>query len=197
MITNCPHCFNTIKNEYPQFDGKFEVLHHTEVLAELVARRQAQVEQEIAEKITYHDSCYLGRHNDIYEPPRDIIRAIPGAELEEIPSKASLPVASAASAVARAADTCGWKRRRVSTSTTRAASKRSRAHRRPAPRSVAMNCPFCIQMFEDGIPSVESDEEQRMKSIDIAELLEQAVFGAKNGAAPAPVTAAAETPTAE
>ncbi len=84
VITTCPHCFNTMKNEYPQFDGVFEVYHHTEVLAELLAQGKLKATQEIAEKVTYHDSCFLGRHNNIYEPPRNIIRSIPGARLREI-----------------------------------------------------------------------------------------------------------------
>lgn len=192
VITTCPHCFNTMKNEYPQFDGMFEVVHHTEVLAELVANGKLEVKQEIAEKITYHDSCFLGRHNDIYEPPRDIIRAIPGAELEEIEGNCRERgfCCGAGGAHMWVEETKGERINNARCGQAQACASKTGS------KIVAMNCPFCIQMFEDGIPSVESDEDKRMKSMDIAELLEQAVFGSKNGAAPAPAAEATAQPAA-
>ncbi|MCH8065508.1 MAG: 4Fe-4S dicluster domain-containing protein [Chloroflexi bacterium] len=186
VVTTCPHCFNTMKNEYPQFDGHFEVRHHTEVLAELIADGKLQVTHELAEKVTYHDSCFLGRHNDIYEPPRDIIKAIPGAELQEIEgqcrekgfccgaggghmwmeeSKGERINNARCSQAQSCAESCGSK-------------------------IIAANCPFCIQMLEDGFPSVQPDEEKRLKTYDVAELLAQAVFGDGNGAAPVEAAAA-------
>lgn len=189
VITTCPHCFNTMKNEYPQFDGHFEVYHHTEVLAELLAQGKLKATQEIAEKITYHDSCFLGRHNNVYEPPRDVIRAIPGARLREIEGNCR-----------ERGFCCGaggghmWveetKGERINHARCRQAQD---ASRRTGSKIVAANCPFCIQMFDDGIPSVEADESRRMKTYDVAELLEQSVFGPPraDAKAPAPVEAAA------
>ncbi len=189
VVTTCPHCFNTMKNEYPQFDGMFEVRHHTQVLADLVADGRLEVDQAIAEKITYHDSCFLGRHNNVYEPPRDVIRAIPGAELIEIEG-----------ACRERGFCCGaggahmWVEETKGTRINHARCGQAQASARyTGSKIVAMNCPFCIQMFEDGIPSVESDEEKRMKALDVAELLEQAVFGA-NGAKPSAAPAAEAVP---
>jgi Fe-S oxidoreductase len=193
VVTTCPHCFNTIKNEYPQFDGMFEVVHHTELLADLVATGKLVVEQEIAEKITYHDSCFLGRHNDIYEPPRDIIRAIPGAELEEISDLKGNPACRERGFCCGAGGAHMWVEETKGEHINNARCSQAQACASKTGSSiVAMNCPFCIQMFEDGIPSVEKDEAQRMKSLDIAELLEQAVFGSKNGAGAPVVAASAE-----
>jgi Fe-S oxidoreductase/nitrate reductase gamma subunit len=174
VITTCPHCFNTMKNEYPQFNGMFEVQHHTEVLAELVANGSLIVEQEIAEKITYHDSCFLGRHNGIYEPPRDVIRAIPGAQLEEIEGNCRERgfCCGAGGAHMWVEETKGERINNARCGQAQACASKTGS------KIVAMNCPFCIQMFEDGIPSVERDEHQRLKSMDIAELLAQSVFGA-------------------
>ncbi len=193
VITACPHCFNSMKNEYPQFDGNFEVLHHTEVLAELIADGRLTPGHDLPEKVVYHDSCFLGRHNDIYEPPRDIIKAIPGAELQEIEghcrergyccgaggghmwveeSKGDRINQARCSQAQDCAESCGSD-------------------------LIAANCPFCIQMFDDGIPSVEMDEEKRAETLDVAELLAQSVFGTDNGAKPAAVAETAEESTAE
>jgi Fe-S oxidoreductase len=174
VITTCPHCFNTMKNEYPQFAGVFQVRHHTEVLAELVAQGRLPVDREIAEKITYHDSCFLGRHNNIYEPPRDVIRAIPGAQLEEIEGNCRERgfCCGAGGAHMWVEETKGERINHARCSQAQACASRTGS------KIVAMNCPFCIQMFDDGIPSVEPDEAARMKALDVAELLEQAVFGA-------------------
>jgi Fe-S oxidoreductase len=186
VISTCPHCFNTIKNEYPQFDGRFEVFHHTQVLAQLVADGRLSVDREIAEKVTYHDSCFLGRHNNIYEPPRDVIRSIPGAQLEEIEGNCRERgfCCGAGGAHMWVEETKGRRINHERCSQAQACAAKTGS------KIVAMNCPFCIQMFDDGIPSVEQDEAQRMKALDVAELLEQAVFGA-NGARPAAVEATA------
>ena len=173
VIATCPHCFNTMKNEYTQFGGQFEVFHHTEVLADLLASGRLKAEQELTEQITYHDSCFLGRHNGIYEPPRDVIKGIPGAQLAEIEGNCR-----------ERGFCCGaggghmWveesKGKRINHER---CSQAQESARKTGSSIVAVNCPFCVQMFDDGFPSVEPDESKRMKTYDVAELLEQSVLG--------------------
>src|SRR5437773_1330589 len=78
IVTACPHCFNTLKNEYPQFGGKYEVIHHTQLLKELLRDGKITPTKEVAELITHHDSCYLGRYNDIFDEPREVLKMLPG-----------------------------------------------------------------------------------------------------------------------
>ena len=187
VVTTCPHCFNTMKNEYPQFDGHFEVRHHTEVLDELVKAGRLKPTKELDEKITYHDSCFLGRHNNIYDEPRDVVKAIPGVELMEIEGNCR-----------EKGFCCGaggghmWmeesKGERINN--TRCGQAQASAAESGS-KIVAANCPFCIQMFDDGFPSIERDESKQMKTYDVAELLEMSVLGKPNGSKPEAEPAAA------
>jgi len=84
VVASCPHCFNTISREYPQLGGNYEVIHHTQLLARLVAEGRLQPVTAVEEKLTYHDPCFLGRHNKVYTPPREILDAVPGVEATEM-----------------------------------------------------------------------------------------------------------------
>ena len=84
IITSCPHCFNTLKNEYPDFGGKYKVFHHSQYLARMINTGKLKPTKSLEETVTYHDSCYLGRWNDVYEQPRDILKSIPSARFVEI-----------------------------------------------------------------------------------------------------------------
>ena len=190
IITNCPHCFNTMANEYPHFEGKFEVIHHSSFLAKLLREGALKPQHEMPLTITYHDSCYLGRHNNNYDGPRDVVDALPGGARVEMPRNKENSFCCGAGGAHMWVEESKGKRINVA---------RTEEAYSTGASVIATACPFCIQMFEDGIPTVEPDEEKRMKTFDIAELLELTVIGKTsapitNGAAPA---IAAEPATAE
>jgi len=168
VITNCPHCFNTFKNEYPQFDGNFEVLHHTEFLAQALQTGTLKATHPVSSDVTYHDSCYLGRLNGVYDAPRQILDFVPGVNVTEMKRNMSRGLCCGAGGGNMWQEEVGA--RRVNHVRTEEAVETGAT-------SVISNCPFCIQMFEDGIPAVQPQEEGRMRAFDIAELLDKAVFG--------------------
>jgi Fe-S oxidoreductase/nitrate reductase gamma subunit len=176
IITNCPHCFNTMTNEYPDFDGKFEVIHHSSFLSKLLRDGALRPKNELPVAVTYHDSCYLGRHNGNYDSPRDIVDALPGAGRVEMPRSRENSFCCGAGGSHMWVEESKGKRINVA---------RTEEAYATGAKIVATACPFCIQMFEDGIPTVEPDEEKRIKTFDVAELLELTVIGRPNGGSPA------------
>ena len=169
VITNCPHCLNAFRNEYPAFGGEFETHHHSEILETLLALGRLQPQTSLDQQITYHDSCYLGRYNGEYQAPRRIIKALPGANLKEMPRNTEQSFCCGAGGGHMFVD---------ETQGARINQVRSEEAQSTGASIVATNCPFCVQMFEDGLASVEPDEASRAKPMDIAQLLELTVLGA-------------------
>ncbi|WP_208588599.1 (Fe-S)-binding protein [Gracilibacillus suaedae] len=167
IVTACPHTFNTLKNEYPEFglDG-VEVLHHTELLNQLVKDGRLTPTYEMDERITYHDSCYLGRYNNVYEQPRDILRSIKGVELVEMDrNRENGMCCGAGGGLMWMEETAG---KRVNLARTEQALD---VH----PTVISSACPYCLTMLDDGTKAIEVEDDVKAK--DIAEILEQAVFG--------------------
>ncbi|HKY07151.1 MAG TPA: (Fe-S)-binding protein, partial [Candidatus Binatia bacterium] len=160
IVTTCPHCFHTIANEYPQFGGNFTVKHHTEFIDELVRGGKLKVAANGADAVTYHDPCYLGRHNGVFEQPRSLIQ-ITGAKLKE-PERNQ-----------RNSFCCGagggqfWKeeergKERVSTN-------RYRELKETGAKTVATGCPFCMRMITE--EAAKEEPEHAMEVLDVAEIV--------------------------
>ena len=160
IVTHCPHCFNTLRNEYPQFGGNFEVIHHSQLIAQLLKDGRLAPSQAVAAKVTYHDACYLGRYNDVFAAPRQTLQAIPGIETQEMQwNQRKGLCCGAGGGHAFMEVNIG---RRVNHIRTEQAMETGAS-------VVATGCPFCMQMFEDGIKA--KGAEERMRVHDIAELI--------------------------
>ncbi len=162
ILVTCPHGYNTLKNEYPQFGGSYEVVHHTEFLLELLRAGKLPLPKGLNGNgvVTYHDSCYLGRYNEIYDPPRELLAAIPGAKLAEMDR------------IRHKSFCCGagggrmWLEETVGE---RINEKRSESAIQSGAKTVGVACPFCLTMFEDGMKA--KGEEENIRVADIAELI--------------------------
>jgi len=160
IVTHCPHCFNTLKNEYPQFGGDFTVIHHTQLLAELVADGRLTPKCGLPRKVTYHDSCYLGRYNDVYSPPRQVLQAIPGVNLVEMGRHLEKSFCCGAG---------GGRMWLEETIGQRINAMRTTDALQTGPDLVATACPFCLTMLEDGVKGQEASD--RVKVMDLAEIV--------------------------
>jgi Fe-S oxidoreductase len=168
VITQCPHCFNTMRNEYPQLGGDYEVVHHSEFIEWLVAEGKLDLSRaklDDDEKIVYHDSCYLGRHNDIYLAPRRVIGSIGGVEVVEAPRNGTKGMCCGAGGARM------WMEETIGTRVNEA---RSRELVATGAQRIATACPYCYVMIDDGVKAqgVEDDE---VKVADMAMHLLEAI----------------------
>lgn len=162
IVTTCPHCFNTLKNEYPELGGHYEVTHHTQFLQQLIDDGRLTVEGGVFEgkKLTYHDSCYLGRANEVYEAPRSLLKQFEN-EMQEMPRCGSNGLCcGAGGAQMFKEDEPGDKRVNV---------ERIEEALGTGAQVVAVNCPFCLTMMEDGVKS--KDKQEEVMVLDISELI--------------------------
>jgi Fe-S oxidoreductase/nitrate reductase gamma subunit len=152
IITQCPHCFNTLLNEYPQLGGHFEVVHHTQLLEQLIADGRLDVSQAtLEERVTYHDSCYLGRHNDVYMAPRKVVGSIKGIQLVEMPRSGTKGMCCGAGGARM------WMEESIGVKIN---DERALEAISTGATRVATACPFCYIMLDDGVKGAGVDEDQ-------------------------------------
>lgn len=171
IVTACPHTFNTFKNEYPEFgfDG-VEVLHHTQLLDRLVREGLLRPRHEVKERITYHDSCYLGRYNGVYEEPRRVLRAIPGMELVEMARSRENGMCCGAGG-----GLMWMEEGEAGGAPARVNLIRAEQALSVKPTVISSACPYCLTMMEDGTKMKGADSDVQAR--DVAELLALSVFG--------------------
>jgi Fe-S oxidoreductase len=162
IITACPHCLNTLKHDYPQMGGNYEVIHHAEFIDQLLRQGKIKLKQTLEGPLTYHDPCYLGRYNNIYDQPRSILRSASQDGFRELKRHG------------RESFCCGggggrmWMEETIGKKIYR---ERSEEVVGLQVSTVAVGCPFCMTMIEDGMK--ELGKEETIKTLDIAELVEK------------------------
>jgi Fe-S oxidoreductase len=168
VIASCPHCFNTISREYPQLGGNYEVIHHTQLLARLVEEGKLTPVNPVEEKITYHDPCFLGRHNKVYTPPRSIIDAVPGTTAEEMHRCKGKGFCCGAGGARM------WLEERTGK---RINEERIEEALALDPDTVSTACPYCMVMLGDAINAKKATGEakQSLEVIDVAQLLVRSI----------------------
>ena len=165
IVTACPHCFNTLKNEYPSLGGQYEVVHHTQLISSLISEGRLKLKNGDTykgEKITFHDPCYLGRGNDVYEAPREMIVAL-DADLAEMKRsrKNGLCCGAGGAQMFKEAEKGSGEINVARTEDALATGA----------RVIATGCPFCNTMLTDGVKHFERESE--IKVLDVAELIDQ------------------------
>ncbi|MFQ5807246.1 MAG: (Fe-S)-binding protein [Phycisphaerae bacterium] len=176
IITTCPHCYNTLKNEYGEFGGNYDVVHHTDLLLQLVRQGKLKPRDRVGGTIVYHDSCYLGRYNDVYDPPREILTSIPGLKLVEAAESRDRGMCCGAGGAQM------WKEEEPGD--TKVNHQRTNQLLKVLPDTsasctVATACPFCMTMLTDGLRDQGHDDVQQL---DVAEILLRSVRGSRGPA---------------
>ena len=167
IVTGCPHCFNTLKNEYPELGGNYEVIHHTQLLQELIDLGKIKLSDATefkGKRVTYHDSCYLGRANNVYEAPRSLLAALDVDLAEMGRSKKTGMCCGGGGGQMFKEEENG--KERINTNRTKEALD-------TGAEIIVANCPFCTTMLEDGVKSYEKQNE--VKVLDIVELLNSSI----------------------
>ncbi len=173
IVTQCPHCFHNLKNEYPDFGGNYTVLHEAEFLAELVRAGRLKPKQVLKARVTYHDPCYMARHNRQWDGARATLRAIPGAELTDVEQSRNRTFCCGAGGG------CMWKEEHEGS---RINQKRLDQLSEAKPECLAVGCPFCMTMIEDAVKSRSLEETIRVR--DLSELVAEATGAMEKAASP-------------
>lgn len=164
ILTACPHCYHSLKNEYPQFGGKYEVVHHTELISQLIKDGQLKISQEIKSQVTYHDSCYLGRYNEIYDSPRQTLTSVNGIELKEMKRSFDKGFCCGAGGGRMFLEEKEGKRINI---------ERTEEALSLNVDTIATACPFCMTMLSDGVKAKDAIEQVKVK--DIAEIVAESI----------------------
>ena len=174
ILTTCPHCFNTLLNEYPDFGGKYEVVHHTDYLLGLLSRKMLSPKHAVNANVAYHDSCYLGRYNEVYEQPREILRRIPGVTLTEPTMNRNKGLCCGAGGAQMWMEEQNKNRVNI---------KRTKQLLETGANVISSACPFCMTMLTDGLKSEEKESE--IRQLDVVELLAESCLDREQATATA------------
>ena len=182
IVASCPHCFNTIANEYPQLGGTYEVIHHTQLLARLIEQGKLTPTQRVEEKLTYHDPCFLGRHNRVFTPPREILEAVPGVRAEEMHRCKERGFCCGAGGARM------WMEERIGK---RINTERIEEALALSPDTISTACPYCLVMLGDAVSAKKASGEAKetLEVVDVAQLLARSVTPAVTPAESGPGTA--------
>jgi Fe-S oxidoreductase len=161
IIVNCPHCFNTIKNEYPQFDGSYEVIHAADLVQQLIASGRLKISPEFSKRTVYHDSCYYGRYNDVFDEPRTLLSGA-GAEVREMQRHRKFGMCCGAG---------GGRMWMEEDPDKRVNLLRTEQALQTDPEAIAVSCPFCMTMLSDGIKAKQLEE--KVQTLDVMEIVDQ------------------------
>jgi Fe-S oxidoreductase len=168
IVASCPHCFNTIGNEYPALGGRYEVVHHSQLLGRLVAEGRLSPQDPVVAKLTYHDPCYLGRHNDVMAEPRTVLDAIPGVQRVEMARHGRRGFCCGAGGARM------WMEERIGK---RVNVERTDEALDTGAELIATSCPYCLIMLDDAVNQRRSEGSVRdgVKVIDIAQVLADSI----------------------
>jgi Fe-S oxidoreductase len=164
VITHCPHCFNTIKNEFPQFGGTYQVVHHSQVIEELIASGRIRLRRPVEATLAFHDSCYLGRYNGIMDAPRAVAKAVPGLRVIELPRSRERGLCCGGGGGHMWMEVPARKRVNIIRVEEALATEAT---------MVGTACPFCLAMIDLGRKVVGAEERLAVK--DISELVAQSL----------------------
>ncbi len=160
IVTACPHCFHSLANEFPQFGGNYEVIHHSQLLSQLIESGAIKLVNPLEKQVTFHDSCYIGRYNDIYEEPRETLRSVPGLNIVEMPRSKDKGLCCGAGGGRMFMEETEGKRVNI---------ERTEEALGTGANAIASACPFCMTMLVDGVKEKSSLDDVNV--LDIAEIV--------------------------